>query len=279
MKQIISAVALIFTIAAILVIPSAAQDNYTYQQERRPFDYSDKFYVINGIDPAAIVARRTGLDKSSVFDYINDDIHRDVRIIETRTGYDINGNPVFWAFYGDVYKYAFRTDDVGEKAFETANSGAVYLFPSTSVKNAERQSAVIDLAAGGPDKNPLGLATAVIVEYTKKAYTKEGQEILKKIVGANGSTLDGTPIIRSSDEIKQLTRWGMISQRVRSFPYKELSSFLMVNVIRDPRFGAISPDAYLEFTKDGSGKPLEKEMIFIKHFECLQKAGKWCDSK
>jgi hypothetical protein len=279
MKQIIFAIALIFTLGSTFAIPAAAQDADAFQEERRPFDFADKFYVVNGIDPAAIVARRTGLDKFSVFDYIDDDIHRGVRIIETRTGYDADGKPVYWAFYGDVYKYSFTTDAAGERAFETANSGAVYLFPSISVKNAERQSAVIDLAGNKPGKNPLGLATAVIVEYTKKAFTKEGQEILRKIVGANGTSLDGTPIIRTSDEIKQLTRWGLIDQRVRSFPYKEHSSFLMVNVIRDPRFGAISPDAYLDYTKTADGKPLEKEQVFLENFDCLQKSGKWCDGK
>jgi hypothetical protein len=279
MKQIMIAIALIFTLGSTFAISAAAQDTDSILQENRPFDLADKSYFINGIDPNAIVDRRTGLDRYSVLDYIDDDVHRGVRIIETRTGYEADGKAVFWAFYGDVFKYAFTLDAAGERAFEIANSGAVYLFPSNTVKNAERQSAVIELAGGSTEKNPLGLATAVIVEYTKKAYTKEGQEILRKIVGANGDSLDGTPIIRTSDEIKQLTRWGLIDQRVRSFPHKERSSFIMVNVIRDPRFGAISPDAYLDYTKNADGKPLEKELVFLENFDCLQKSGKWCEMK
>ena len=279
MKQKIISLALLIIIAGFAAITAAAQDSDSFINETRPFDFSDKFYQSNGLVPDAISGRRTGMDKASVFDYINDDIHRGVRILETRTGYNTNGKPVFWAFYGDVYKYAFRTDKPGEIAFETANKNAVYLFPSETVKDAERQSVLIDLSATGQELNPLGLATAVIVEYTQKAQTKEGQELLRKIVGQNGASIDGTPIIRTSDEIRQLTRWGLISQQVRSFPHKEKSSFVMVNVLEDPRFGAIAPDAFLEYTKDANGKPLDKEISFIKDFECLQKSGKLCEGK
>jgi len=279
MKRNIISLALFITIAGFAALAANAQDSDSFINETRPFDFADKYYTINGLVPDAIAGRRTGMDKDSVFDYIDDDIHRGVRILETRTGYNADGKQVFWAFYGDVFKYAFRTDKAGEVAFEIANKGAVYMFPSDTVKNADRQAAVIDLSAASSDENPLGLATAVIVEYTQKAQSKEGQELLRKIVGQNGASLDGTPIIRTADEVRQLTRWGLISQQVRSYPHKELSSFVMLNVLRDPRFGAISPDAFLEYTKDANGKPLDKEVSFIQNFDCLQKSGKLCGEK
>lgn len=279
MKRQIISLALLITFAGVAALSAHAQYSDSLINETRPFDFADKYYKTNGLEPGAIALRRTGTDKYSVFDYISDDIHRGVRIIETRTGYDANGKAVFWAFVGDVYKYTFLTDKIGEQAFETARKNTVYMFPSTSVKDSERQSVVIDLSGTPAEKNPLGLATAVIVEYTRKAQSKEGQELLRKIVGANGPSIDGTPIIRNSDEIRQLTQWGLITQEVRSFPHKEKSSFLMVNVLRDPRFGAISPDAFLEYTKDADGKPLEKEIVFLQNFDCLQKSGKLCGEK
>ncbi|HUF04813.1 MAG TPA: hypothetical protein VMM38_11645 [Aridibacter sp.] len=247
-------------------------------EEKRPFDYADKYLAENGVDGSQVISRRTGFDMYSVFDYINSDIYRGIRILETRTAYDANGKQIFWVFYGYVDRSGFTRDKAGENAFKTATNVPVYFFPSTNFKGLERQAALIDATASAPEKNPLALGMAVDVEFTRKAYTKEGQRMLSELIGKNGKSLDGLPIIRTPSDIGVLTRYELITQRARSIENEDTAPFIMARTLDDPRLGTISPDAYLEYT-GVDGKPIDAEKEFVEEFDCLQKSGKFCKEK
>lgn len=281
-KKIINIIAAFALLAGSLVTLSstvaAQKSDGGILDEKRPFDFADKYYNNHGVDASQIIARRTGFDGYSVFDYINSDVFRGVRILETRTGYDANGKQIFWVFYGYVDESGFTRNDDGQNAAKAAASVPVFFFPSAIFKNQDRQAALIDATDDSPDKNPLGLGTVVDVEYTRKAYTKEGQRILSELLGKNGKSLDGLPIIKTPSEIGQLTRYELITQRVRSITTQASAPFIIAKVLEDPRFGAISPDAFLEYTKDGE-KPIDAEANFLDEFDCLQKSGKYCGEK
>lgn len=268
------AIAILFLTALISPFAMAQQDDGILE-ERRPFDYRSKYYGDNGVDPDQVVDRRSGLDEYSVFDYINSDIFRGVRILETRSGYDSSGNNIYWVFYGDLYKSGFTNDAKGDDALEAASSSPIFLFPSDTHRNQQRQSALISDGITA-EKNPLGVGMVVNVEFTPKAYSKEGLEMVREIIGRNGTSLDGMPIIKRVKEIDELTRYRLVTQTVRSITVKGASGFMIARVLEDPRFGAISPDSFLKQSADG--KVLKDEEKFMLDFECLRKTGKWCSA-
>lgn len=280
--KIINTIAAFALLAGSLVTLSstvaAQKSNGGILDEKRPFDFADKYYGDHGVDPTQMIDRRSGFDRYSVFDYIDSDVFRGVRILETRTGYDEHGKQIFWVLYGHVDGSGFTRNQAGEEAIKAASNVPVYFFPSAKFRYQERQSALIDRSDDNPDKNPLSLGTAVEVEYTRKAYTKEGQRMLAELLGNNGKSLDGLPIIRTPSEIGALTRYELITQRVRSISQPGAAEFIIARTIGDPRFGAISPDAFLRFTGDGS-KPIDAEAEFFQEFDCLQKSGRYCREK
>src|SRR5215204_1421808 len=91
-----------------------------FSEERRPFDFSDKYYYANGIEPDAIVNRRNGADGQSVFDSINDSRFRSVRILSVYGAYNQDGKIIYFNLYGEFYKDGFRVDTSGEYAVEAA---------------------------------------------------------------------------------------------------------------------------------------------------------------
>lgn len=251
---------------------SASVNNFdeAFAAEKRPFDYSDKYYEINGVNPALIINRRNGADGYSVFDYIRDERFRNVRVTATSTAYDHNGRVLFWNNYGELFYESF----LNKQAAETALSFPIYTFPSAAVKNSERQSVVIDLGDFNPAKNPLGLGVLVEVEFTDRIYTVKGRQYLTELAKRNGESLDGTPIIRTVDEIQDMTRSNLITQRIKGINDDGQPPFVIAHVIQDPTNGAIAPDAFLmDF------KQLQSETFFASEFECLKKSGNWCSVK
>jgi len=62
-----------------------------------PFDFSDAFYLANGINPPHILNRANGMDGNSVFDNaVPGPDFRNVRITNTTGGADNNGNLLYY---------------------------------------------------------------------------------------------------------------------------------------------------------------------------------------
>ena len=253
----------------------AAQDLFSVQteavEEVRPFDFSDKFYRTNGIEPSMIINRRTGADDFSVIDFIKDDRFRGVRITGTYPAYDPSGNILYWNHYGDLYEESFTQDREGNAAKETANYYPIFKFPSETVKNYERQAALIAFDENYFEKNPLGLGVIVEVEFTELVRTKEGRIILEAIARENGLSLDGTPIIKRMKEMNYLARRGLIRQTVRGTNDKSETPFVIAKVLDNVERGAISPDSFLTFVRQpNSTLPLPAEEDIVSNFECLK---------
>lgn len=263
---------------------SAAQvkdfNQFDIAEDHRPFDFSDKFYEENGVEPALIVNRRNGADKLSVFDFTQDPRFRNVRIIGTFPAYDRNGNILYWNHYGDLYKESFVQNRAGDEAMNQANRYPIFTFPSESVKNGFRQAAIIETGDAYFEKNVLGLGVYISVDYTEKIHTKEGQMILEELAKKNGLSLDGTPIIRTTGELNYLFRMEMTKQTIRGTNDKSRPPFAIAKVLENPQKSAIAPDAFLLFVNQpGTTKPLPAEEFFVTNFGCLQKENDFCSAK
>jgi hypothetical protein len=240
-------------------------------EELRPFDFSDRYYYENGVQPEFIVNRRNGMDRDSVRDTINDSRFRDVRIRSVFPAYNQDGKIIYWNFYGEVFKDKFRLDDVGERAVERAYFYPLYVFPSKADETDFRQAHIIDLHDSYFEKNLLGLSVQVIVEFTNRINTEEGRKEMAQMAKRNGFSYDGTPIIKTVFEIEDLTRRNLITQKIKGLDNPAEPSFAIAKVIQNPQRGAIAPDAFLL-----NDLGLKTEFNFTRQFECLQNDGQWC---
>ena len=195
-----------------------------------PFDFSNAYYLSNGINPANILNRVDGTcpanDKPacSVVDNSNTDPNRrNIRVRSTTGGFNHEGNPLYYNIFGMVMPNTFTNDDAGRKAMATANFFSAYIFPKASGDPLSpdlpnrRQDNVFDTRNGYFVANPLGLWTAVFVSYTPAAFnTAKGQATLAALAAKNGTDLDGTPIIKQAIEVDDLEKKGFAETRTRA---------------------------------------------------------------
>jgi hypothetical protein len=238
----------------------------------RPFDFAERYYAANGIEPSMLLNRRNGVDGLSVIDYPSERNRNNVRVIATQTAYGPGGETLFWNLYAEFDKNAFTAGPAGQSAFDLAYGFPVYTFPSTSQKGGERQSSVIDVSEGYFEKNVLGIGVVMTVEYNAPTG-REDAAYLAEMGKRNGLSVDGTPIIRTTKEIGQLLRRNLISLSTRGSSGDGQLPFIVGKVMEYPNHGAIADDAFLLYIKDATGKPIESEAFFITAFECIKNGG------
>jgi hypothetical protein len=245
-------------------------------EDFRPFDFANKYYEQNGVFAFGLIDRKNGADGDSVFGTTNDPKHNNVRIIQTFPGYAIDGSAIFWNYYGGINKESFTPDQNGRNAVDLAFAFPMYVFPSTTIKNSDRQAAMLRTDEEYFEKNVLGVAAVIVVQYTDLATTKKGAEALKRLAQRNGFSVDGTPIISTLKELLDLAANGLVTLEQADMGGWERPPFAIAKAIQFPERGAIAPDAFLEYVKDTDSKPLDAELHFITQFECLQKGEKPC---
>jgi hypothetical protein len=192
-----------------------------------PFDFSNSFYLANGIDPSKILQRVGSTNSASAFvveQSSPDANHTNIRITETTGGFKRDGNPLFYTINGFVNPDTFTNDAAGQKAKQIAESFEAYIFPKASgdplspALSNRRQDNVFDTKSGYFTNNPLGIWTAVFVSYTPAAFnTPEGQATLARLAAKNGTDLDGTPIIKTPKELDVLEGKGFAVEQTRNF--------------------------------------------------------------
>jgi hypothetical protein len=191
-----------------------------------PFDFSDSFYLANGINPNAIQSRVGTSTSASAFVVDNSNTNpdrNDIRIIETTGGFDRAGTPLYYTINGFVNPGTFTNDAAGQTALQIAEKFEAYIFPrangdplSPALSN-RRQDNVFNTIDGYFTNNPLGLWSAVFVSYTPAAFnTAAGQKALAALAAKNGTDLDGTPIIRTPKELDVLEGKGFAVEQRRN---------------------------------------------------------------
>lgn len=226
-------------VAALVAVVMARGDN----ANPPPFDFSDQFYLQNGINPAAIL-NRVGTSgnpclpggANCVADNSNTDPNRqNIRILQTTGGFNNSGSLIYYSIMGMVRPNTFTNDAAGQRAQQIANSFRAFLFPkqpnqtsticsptvttncvqlSPAVSN-RRQDNVFDTRNGYFSNNPLGLWILAFVVYTPQAFTPSGQTQLQSFADKNGVSLDGTPILTAADDIDGLAANGLVEIATR----------------------------------------------------------------
>lgn len=197
-----------------------------------PFDFSDAFYLQNGINPANILNRIDGTcpandtPSCSVVDNSNTSpLRRNIRELSTTGGYDHEGNFLYYSIFGMVMPKTFTSNPAGQQAMKIANFFSAYIFPKASgnplspALSNRRQDNVFDTRNGYFDANPLGLWTAVFVSYTHAGLDPSNAvcaQALEDLRAKNGTDLDGTPQIHKAIEVDDLTKKGCAEQQTRA---------------------------------------------------------------
>ncbi len=250
-----------------------------------PFDFNDDYYLDNGVSPKSMIDRRNGFDKLSVFGKSTNPIHNNVRVTVTVAGYDQNAQPLFWTPLGELMSDGFTDDYLGASARQLASLFPIYVFPEpktngTNIFSNTRQAPVFDDSWNmylGRSLNPLGIREVMIVNYTAKAFGKEGYEMRLEFGKKNGLATDDMPIINCREDIQYLLKSDFITIDSATSPLwePEMVRFAISPVISNPTRGAITPDAFLWMSLKGNSV-LPAEQVFVWQFGCLKKTGDWC---
>ena len=254
---------------AVLGLPSLTNAGV----QDRLYDFTDSYYLQNGINPSALDGRRQP-GPLAVTDTPNFPFQRNVRALLTLPNYDHSGNAWYFTVLGGFSAAAFTNDSAGQRARQIADSSVEYVFPRKGTDpvglGALRQSVMLDMRNGYFSNNKLSLWIHVWVSYTSKVNTAEGQKIMRDMAEKNGRDLDGTAIIATASEIDNLFSKGYITKTTR--PLTDLLRYSVCPVVKDPRDGGIAKDQFLAITRKADGSALEPE--FLENFQSLQTTGR-----
>lgn len=266
MKNLITLV-----VMALFALPSLTKADV----EDRLYDFTDAYYLENGVNPALISGRMQAGTGIAVNDTPNFPFQRNVRALLTLPAYDHSGDINYFTVLGGISANAFTANAAGRAARQIADSFTEYLFPQAGtdpIGFTFRQSSVLDMRHGYFGADPLGLWIHKWVNFTPRALnTRAGRQFLASLARENGTALDGTPIIASTSDIDNLLSQGYISVRTR--PTNDSLRYAICPVIKDPTDGGIAQDQFLAITLKPDGTPVEPD--FLEAFESLRTTGDW----
>jgi hypothetical protein len=258
---------------ALFAVPSFTKADV----EDRLYDFTDAYYLQNGVNPALIVGRMQPGTGNAVNDTPNFPFQRNVRALLTLPAYDHSGNINYFTVLGGISANAFTNNAAGRQARAIADSFTEYLFPQAGtdpIGFTFRQSSLLDMRHGYFGADPLGLWIHKWVNFTSTALnTPAGRQFLNSLALRNGRSLDGTAIISSLSDINDLLSRGYITLTTR--PNNDPSRYAICPVIEDPTDGGIARDQFLAITRKPNGTPVEPS--FLENFESLRTTGDWAD--
>jgi hypothetical protein len=248
-----------------------------------PHDFADKYYAMNGINANNIIGRRNGYDILSVIGWSSNPYHRDVRILATLPAYDSNGAVLFFSPLGEINEKGFTEDTLGSNLREMADNYPIYVFPQDNGYEFSfgktRQASLMESTMFNPNVGgySVGVRSIVMVNYSKRAFGDEGTEMMEYMLKKNGVSLDGTPLIKSFEDLLILEKYELVTLTKRAlWDDPNLSGKYAISpIIYEPVKGVIAPDAFL-IMATRKGEPLPGELIFVEQFNCLRKSGNWC---
>lgn len=201
------------------------------QAEDRPYDgepahdFSDAFYLANGIDPSKLIDRLNGSDTRSRD--IGTSPHADfnsINIDNITGGFKHQGNVFYYTVNAKLKDDAFTNDAAGAEAKNIANSFFAFIFPKDDPScelvpgpPCRRQDNLFEDKGGYFSNNPLGLWLLKFVSWDgPKVDTQECIDEMADLAEDNGTDLDGTPILDHLSDIEDMEDEGCVTIRERN---------------------------------------------------------------
>jgi len=249
--------------------------------DRSPqFDFTDAYNMRNDVDPAKMTFRVSGNDPLSVVATTREANRRNVRVKLTVPARDQSGKPAFFSVLGELLPTSFTADAAGRKAKQIADKYPIYVFPEAGTNsvgiNEKRQEDLMPLDQGYFSNNPLGLWVLLFVNYDAKALkTKAGAKVADDLRRKNGVDRDGTPLIKSQSDLEKARKAGIVTVSRRKADGTQGAIWSVCPAYKDPRRGAIAPDAFLAVIRDDVGNVISSSLDIWNAFDSLQKTGEW----
>jgi hypothetical protein len=258
-----------------------------------PFDFSDAFYLENGVNSANLIVRVGTPSRPQnvwVLDNSNTDPRKsNIRNLETAAAFDIDGNLTYFNVMAVLDPSAFTNDPAGVRARTIADSFRAFFFPKTA-RNADgsivepvsldfavtsrRQDNTFETKTAYFCQNLVGFWVADFVIYTKEALKNKNKAFMDNLANLNGLDADGTPILKRVAEVDDLLARGFVEIRQNPFTGGAGTRWLICPDILDPRQGAIAPDAFLLLANRVGGADVTP--AYRSNFICLQSTGNFC---
>src|SRR4051794_504408 len=159
---------LALAVAVLFAVPSFTKADV----EDRLYDFTDAYYLQNGVNPALISGRMQAGTGIAVTDTPIFSFQRNVRALLTLSAYDDSGSLNYFTVLGGFSASAFTANSAGVTARGIADSFIEYLFPvagTDPIGFTFRQSSLLDMRNGYFGKDPLGLWLHTWVNYTAKS--------------------------------------------------------------------------------------------------------------
>ena len=266
MKNLITLV-----VMALFALPSLTKADV----EDRLYDFTDAYYLENGVNPALISGRMQAGTGIAVNDTPNFPFQRNVRALLTLPAYDHSGDINYFTVLGGISANAFTANAAGRAARQIADSFTEYLFPQAGtdpIGFTFRQSSVLDMRHGYFGADPLGLWIHKWVNFTPRALnTRAGRQFLASLAAKTVRRSTVLPSSRVPSDIDNLLSQGYITVRTR--PTNDSLRYAICPVIKDPTDGGIAQDQFLAITLKPDGTPVEPD--FLEAFESLRTTGDW----
>ena len=232
---------LALAVSVLAVAPALATDVQSFQ-------FSDAFYLEQGIDPSTLFDKYVFPDAkpgicTDPFDpddappcrtkdgtSPDPDIYNDVQVIEITGGFKHNGNLLYYTTPGKVLARDFLDNDAGDATREICNDFRAFLFPKAAgsplspMPPNRRHDNIFQTNNGYFSNNPLGCWRLAFVAWDgPNVNGSVCQGFMDDLVrhrknespGTDGLDLDGTPVIRKLGEIEDGEEDGCLTVRVR----------------------------------------------------------------
>jgi len=294
---------------AMLLLATAPAIAQTVHSNIPPFDFSDTFYLSNGLDPTRIVFR---IDANGTGGGKFDPSFPSPQLSQIRetfyTGtFDRNGLINFTSILGVlVNSHSFLTTPIGQNMHSVADSFQAFVFPKQPSNGGSTLTSTVCNPPGGAAPQPcvtlspvaanrrentmfdtratyfcidlIQVWLAEYVIYTPAAFTDGGKKALKAIAQANGTTFDGTPVLNTLDQINSLQAQGLVTLAEVPDTVADDGSqgvrYVVCDVMQDPTDGTVTPDGVLVDAKHTDGTSVTPD--FVAEFGCLQQTGNYC---
>ena len=241
------------------------------------YDFSDAFYVKNGIDPTKIAGRPSGTG-SSVAAAAPDADHRGVRMTALNGMHDEGGKPNFFAVLGTVNATAFTADAAGRAEHVIADKYVAYIFPKAGGNPlspaAKREDELIPLNNGYFSNDPVEIWREAFVNYVPGSMADgAGKKLADDLVRRNGVDADGTPFLRTFRDVQAAADAGIVTIARRADDGSQGAPWFVCAVFKDFSRNAFTRDSTLTFAHNANGSVPFGEQDIKSLFDGLFAAG------